>query len=188
MLDQHGNEKVHGLMKDKELDTIAQASLLYDFYGALLTDKQREVMELYHEENYSIVEIADELGVTKQAIHENLRKSEKILRSYEEKLGLVIGHAAQETGSRIVSSVILQNVPVIATDREYDLESSSSGYGTMTLCLPTKAAILMVQARTMGQITYLLRNVRDTKAEQDRSNVTVAPGASFGDTVRAFQN
>ena len=77
LLDQHGNEKVHGLMKDKELDTIAQASLLYDFYGALLTDKQREVMELYHEENYSIVEIADELGVTKQAIHENLRKSEK---------------------------------------------------------------------------------------------------------------
>ena len=89
LLDQHGNEKVHGLMKDKELDTIAQASLLYDFYGALLTDKQREVMELYHEENYSIAEIADELGVTKQAIHENLRKSEKILRSYEEKLGLM---------------------------------------------------------------------------------------------------
>ena len=89
MLDQHGNEKVHGLMKDKELDTIAQASLLYDFYGALLTDKQREVMELYHEENYSIVEIAAELGVTKQAIHENLRKSEKILRRYEEKLGLM---------------------------------------------------------------------------------------------------
>ena len=89
LLDQHGNEKVHGLLKDKELDTIAQASLLYDFYGALLTDKQREVMELYHEENYSIVEIADELGVTKQAIHENLRKSEKILRSYEEKLGLM---------------------------------------------------------------------------------------------------
>jgi predicted DNA-binding protein YlxM (UPF0122 family) len=76
-------------MKDKELDTIAQASLLYDFYGALLTDKQREVMELYHEENYSIVEIAEELGVTKQAIHENLRKSEKILMGYEEKLGLM---------------------------------------------------------------------------------------------------
>ncbi len=76
-------------MKERELDTIAQASLLYDFYGALLTDKQREVMELYHEENYSIVEIAEELGVTKQAIHENLRKSEKILRAYEEKLGLM---------------------------------------------------------------------------------------------------
>ncbi|MBR4654847.1 MAG: Flp pilus assembly protein CpaB [Kiritimatiellae bacterium] len=110
-----------------------------------------------------------------------------VLTATEEKLGLVTGQAAKETGSRIVSSVILQNVPVIATDREYDLQSESSGYGTMTLSLPTKAAIMMVQARTMGQITYLLRNVRDTKTEQDRTNVTVAPGGSFGETVRSFQ-
>ena len=59
-------------MKDPELDNLAKESLLYDFYGGLLTDKQREVMELYHEENYSIVEIAGELGVSKQAVHDNL--------------------------------------------------------------------------------------------------------------------
>ena len=111
-----------------------------------------------------------------------------VLTSSEEKLGLVTGQAAKEAGARVVSSVILQNVLVIATDRQYDLESNPSGYGTMTLALPTKAAIMMVQARTMGQITYLLRNVRDTKTEQDRANVTVAPGMSFGDTVRSFQN
>ena len=111
-----------------------------------------------------------------------------VLTASEDKLGLVVGQAAQATGARVVSSVLLQNVPVLAADREYDLEANPSGYGTMTLALPTKAAIMMVQARTMGQITYLLRNVRDTKTEQDRINVTVAPGASFGDTVRAFQN
>ena len=110
-----------------------------------------------------------------------------VLTATEEKLGLVTGQAAKESGSRVVSSVILQNVAVIATDRDYDLQSSSSGYGTMTLSLPTKAAIMMVQARTMGQITYLLRNVRDTKTEQDRTNITVAPGSSFGETVKAFQ-
>ena len=71
--------------------------------------------------------------------------------------------------------------------QRYDLESSPSGYSTITLSLPTKAAILMVQARTMGQVTYLLRNVRDTKVEKDRSGVTVAPGQSFGDTVRSYQ-
>jgi Flp pilus assembly protein CpaB len=98
-----------------------------------------------------------------------------------------LGKAAKETGSRIVSSVILQNVPVIATDRDYDLQSDTSGYGTMTLSLPTKAAIMLVQARTMGQITYLLRNMRDTKTTQDRTGVTVAPGSSFGETVKAFQ-
>ena len=110
-----------------------------------------------------------------------------VLTATEEKLGLVTGQAAKEAGGRVVSSVILQNVPVIATDREYDLQSDSSGYGTMTLSLPTKAAIMLVQARTMGNITYLLRNMRDTKTEQDRTNVTVAPGSSFGDAVKAFQ-
>ena len=110
-----------------------------------------------------------------------------VLTSSEDKLGLVTGQTAKETGARVVSSVILQNVPVIATDREYDLQSDYSGYGTITLSLPTKAAILLVQARTMGQITYLLRNVRDTKTEQDRTNVTVAPGSQFGEVVKSFQ-
>ena len=77
-------------MKVSEIDNRAYESLLYDFYGVLLTDKQREVMELYHEENYSIVEIAKELKVSKQAIYENLRKSDAILRNYEAKLGLML--------------------------------------------------------------------------------------------------
>ena len=76
-------------MKVSEIDNMAFESLLYDFYGVLLTDKQREVMELYHEENYSIVEIARELKVSKQAVYDNLKKSDKILREYEAKLGLM---------------------------------------------------------------------------------------------------
>ena len=78
-----------GKMKVSEIDNMAFESLLYDFYGVLLTDKQREVMELYHEENYSIVEIARELKVSKQAVYDNLKKSDKILREYEAKLGLM---------------------------------------------------------------------------------------------------
>ncbi len=79
-----------GKMKVSEIDNMAFESLLYDFYGVLLTDKQREVMELYHEENYSIVEIARELKVSKQAVYDNLKKSDKILREYEAKLGLML--------------------------------------------------------------------------------------------------
>ena len=111
-----------------------------------------------------------------------------VLTATEEKLGLVTGQAAKEAGSKVVSSVILQNAAVIATDRNYDLEGGASSYGTMTLSLPTKAAIMLVQARTMGQVTYLLRNVRDTKTEKDRGGVTVAPGQAFGETVKMFQN
>ena len=77
-------------MKVSEIDNMAYESLLYDFYGGLLTEKQREVMELYHEENFSIVEIARELKVSKQATYDNLRKSDKILREYEAKLGLMM--------------------------------------------------------------------------------------------------
>lgn len=79
-----------GKMKVSEIDNMAFESLLYDFYGVLLTDKQREVMELYHEENYSIVEIARELKVSKQAVYDNLKKSDRILREYEAKLGLML--------------------------------------------------------------------------------------------------
>ena len=76
-------------MKVDEIDIIAFESLLYDFYGALLTEKQKEIMELYHEENYSIVEIASELGISKQAVYDSLKKSDSILRNYEAKLGLM---------------------------------------------------------------------------------------------------
>ena len=108
-----------------------------------------------------------------------------VLTASEEALGLVTGTAGKG-GKRIVSSVILQNVPVIAVGRDYDLTSESSGYGTIKLNLPTRAAIMMIQALSMGQITYLLRNVRDEKTERDRTTMTIAPGAAFGDAVRSF--
>lgn len=70
-------------------DDIAHVSLLYDFYGQLLTKRQREVMELYHEENLSLSEIADEFSISRQGVHDTLKNAEKALHKYEEKLGLV---------------------------------------------------------------------------------------------------
>ena len=71
------------------IDEITQASLLYDFYGQLLSKRQREVMELYHEENLTLAEIADEFGISRQGVHDALKNAEKSLNGYEEKLGLV---------------------------------------------------------------------------------------------------
>lgn len=71
------------------IDDIAQASLLYDFYGQLLSARQREVMELYHEENLTLSEIADEFGISRQGVHDALKNAEKSLKGYESKLGLV---------------------------------------------------------------------------------------------------
>ena len=80
-------------------DEITEISLLYDFYGALLTPRQREVMQFYHEENYSLSEIAEEFGISRQGVHDTLKKAEHLLREYEEKLGLVARLA--ETQARI---------------------------------------------------------------------------------------
>ena len=71
------------------IDEITRQSLLYDFYGVLLTERQREVMELYHEENLSLAEIAAEMGISRQGVHDALKKAEKSLEGYEQKLGLV---------------------------------------------------------------------------------------------------
>lgn len=109
-----------------------------------------------------------------------------VLTATESDLGLVIGGRAEGSKDKVVSSVILQNVPVIAVGKEYDLDGADQSYGSITLNLPTRAAIMMIQARSMGQITYMLRNVRDTAVERDRNLMTVSPGTSFGDAVHSF--
>jgi len=80
-------------MKD-DIERVEYASMLYDFYGSLLNEAQNEVMALYHEDNLSLSEIAEELGQTRQAVHYTLRKAEKALEAYEEKLGLVASYNA----------------------------------------------------------------------------------------------
>lgn len=68
---------------------VQYASLLYDFYGGLLREKQLEIMDLYHEDNLSLSEIAEELGMTRQAVHYTLKKAESSLEKYEDVLGLI---------------------------------------------------------------------------------------------------
>lgn len=75
--------------REEMIDKITEASLLYDFYGQLLTKRKQQVMELYHEENLSLAEIADEFGISRAAVHDSLKSAEKSLLEYEEKLGLV---------------------------------------------------------------------------------------------------
>ena len=84
------------------MNDIARESLLYDFYGGLLTSKKRRVMELYHEQNLSLSEIAEETGVTRAAVHDALKSAERKLEEYEEKLGMV---ARLEKEEQILRSI-----------------------------------------------------------------------------------
>ena len=71
-------------------------SLLLDFYGPLLTDKLRMSLQLHHEDDMSLGEIAEELGVSRQAVHDNLQRARHILNDYESKLHLVAQYEARE--------------------------------------------------------------------------------------------
>ena len=64
-------------------------ALLLDFYGELLTDRQREVWELHWNEDYSLAEVAAEVGLTRQGVRDLLRRAELNLRQVEERTGLI---------------------------------------------------------------------------------------------------
>ncbi|MPL60381.1 hypothetical protein SDC9_05942 [bioreactor metagenome] len=78
------------------LDKVLRISLLFDFYGALLTDKQRQCMEMHYLSDFSLSEIANEFAVSRQAIHDILRRAEQTLEGYEVKLHLVERHQREQ--------------------------------------------------------------------------------------------
>ena len=71
------------------IEKMVEIGLLFEQYKELLTDKQREMVSLYYEEDYSLGEISENLGVSRQGVYDTLKRSEKILREYESKLHLV---------------------------------------------------------------------------------------------------
>jgi predicted DNA-binding protein YlxM (UPF0122 family) len=71
------------------MDDLAQKTLLYDFYGEMLTNRQQEVFEDYYLNDLSLGEIAEELSISRAAVHDNLKRCEKVLNNFEDKLKLI---------------------------------------------------------------------------------------------------
>ena len=71
------------------IDKFTKESLLFDFYGQLLSTRKRQVTGLYYGEDLSLSEIAEQFGISRSSVHESLKSAEKSLEEYEEKLGLV---------------------------------------------------------------------------------------------------
>ena len=66
-----------------------EMSLLFDYYGSMLAAKQRQCFDMRHNQDLSLGEIAQELGVSRQAVCDNLRRTEALLRKMEENVGYV---------------------------------------------------------------------------------------------------
>lgn len=70
------------------LEKTNRINMLFDFYQSLLTAKQKEYMEMYYIEDYSLSEISQVSGVSRQAVYDNIKRTEQILEDYEAKLRL----------------------------------------------------------------------------------------------------
>jgi len=71
------------------VEQIIEQGILYDFYGPLLTDHQQKIYEAVVYENLSLGEVGQEYGISRQAVHDLIKRCDKILRNYEDKLGLI---------------------------------------------------------------------------------------------------
>ncbi len=80
--------KGNALTKEAAMDAL-EMTLLYDYYGELLTERQRMCFDLYHNQDYSLSEIAQELQVSRQGVYDNLSRAEALLKNMEEKTGCV---------------------------------------------------------------------------------------------------
>jgi uncharacterized protein len=70
------------------LEKTTRMNYLFDFYQSLLTPKQRSYMALYYLDDYSLGEIAEEYNVSRQAVYDNIKRTEAMLEEYENKLRL----------------------------------------------------------------------------------------------------
>ncbi|MGM9945815.1 MAG: putative DNA-binding protein [Lysinibacillus sp.] len=71
------------------LEKTTRMNFLFDFYQALLTEKQRSYMELYYLDDHSLGEIAESYEISRQAVYDNIRRTEAMLEEYEDKLRLL---------------------------------------------------------------------------------------------------
>lgn len=97
------------------LEKVAWMNMLFDFYGVLLTDRQKDFMDLYYCHNLSLGEIAGEFNVTRQAVYDTVKRAEQVLSQYEEKLGLVTKYRSERNKLAAAAS-ILEDIEAVGKD------------------------------------------------------------------------
>ena len=85
-----------------------EMTLLFDYYGDLLTDRQKMCFDLRHNQDLSLAEIAEELQVSRQGVYDNLSRAEALLRNMEEKTGCVRRNLQNRSAVRTILSAARQ--------------------------------------------------------------------------------
>lgn len=92
-----------------------EMTLLFDYYGELLTERQRSCVDMRYNQDLSLSEIAEELGVSRQGVYDNLSRAEALLRNMEEKTGCV--QRAMETRKAVREILDAANKLITYQDR-----------------------------------------------------------------------
>lgn len=100
------------------MDDRVEISLLIDIYGSLLTDKQKNIMELYYNEDLSLAEIAELNNTSRQAIHDLIKRCYKQFLSYESKLKLL--KSSLEKEEKIIKHLEEVNAKYHLSKEDYD--------------------------------------------------------------------
>lgn len=100
------------------MDKFTRIGSLYEFYGALLSKRQREATALYYEENCSLAEIAEEFGISRQGVYDALHSAEKALEGYEAKLGLVERFEKQDQQLAAIQTKLTEMIRQPASEGE----------------------------------------------------------------------
>lgn len=83
-----------------------KVTMLYDFYGALLTERQRRCLELHYLDDWSLAEVAEEFAVSRQAVHDILKRSVQVMEDFESKLKLVENYEVQQQLLQEISALV----------------------------------------------------------------------------------
>ena len=79
-----------------EIEKTNRMNALFEFYATLLTEKQMNYVELYYADDYSLAEIAEEYKISRQAVYDNIKRTEKVLETYETKLHMYSDYIVRE--------------------------------------------------------------------------------------------
>lgn len=105
------------------LEKTTRINYLFDFYHSLLTSKQRNYMQLYYLDDFSLGEIAEEFNVSRQAVYDNIKRTEAMLEQYEEKLRLFAKFQERQKKLAHLKALIVQSNNTFSSDIMAAVES-----------------------------------------------------------------
>jgi uncharacterized protein len=88
------------------MDKLSEIGYMLDFYGGLLTEKQKQIMSYHYEEDMSLSEISEIHNISRQAVHDIIKRTEKILFDYENELGLVKRYLKEQDTLKVVKDLL----------------------------------------------------------------------------------